>query len=294
MLIKIISKFLFSSLIFLSVTLSYADTFSVGAESLRASSDKFSSSKDFKKMAEKVIFEPIKNNQIWELKILDFQPLSDSFDYHQTKTFKRAEYKDWLPFMLTFKASSTKEYYTSVMQFAKQNFQMSSDKDNYDLINFVKIAAQPMDGRKNSVKVFPMIRKSYKMSNKQKDIFSSLYSEYWNNLGKDLGLVVSLYNHEGKFKKSAYFNYMTNSKSQTDFARSPKYKTGFPMYDPIFIDFHGELKMPHFGKLQPIYQDHNYNFSTNNFTFGIILLLRQDDVAQLKDIKIKFKKVSFY
>ena len=130
------------------------------------------------------------------------------------------------------------------------------------------------------------IRKSYEMTNRQIDIFSSLYKKYIKNEG----FKVSLYNQNGLFKQSLYRNYLEHPASSS---------VDFPLYFRAYTKVDGKLiqNMSKFRPyMAPIYRANpvhkSITFSKNDLTFGILLLLSEDDVTQLKDIKIEFVTLS--
>ena len=255
----------------LNVALKY-----VGTDSLKAISfDKFASSKDFKKMAEKVIFEPLKDNKIWELKIVDFKHIDENSDYRKPSSTR---YDDLLPFMLSIKASASKEYYNSVMQFIEKNSQeevyVKKTSRTKQVIRFENLQLT----NTNTYGVKSSIRKVY-MTDKKMNILFSLSKRYKQSM--NYKFVVSLYNQEELFKQSLFGTYFNRLERGFDFPMSTKISTKLKQEFKV-----NELKYRRTPPLTSMAK--NFTFRKNNLTFGIILLLSEDDIAQLKDMKIEF------
>ena len=90
---------------------------------LRAKQD-FSSIKDFKKMFDKIVIEPVLNSSAYSLNVDSIEPYEEEVQYRFTddRDQKNAyENGDLMPYIIKFKSSLNKEYFESVAEFYEKS-----------------------------------------------------------------------------------------------------------------------------------------------------------------------------
>ena len=251
----------------------------VGTDNLKAVSlDKFTAKNDFNKMAKKVIFDPIiENKYIFDLKIVDFQPYN--IDDIKRRRFSLKKYNNRLPFKLSIKLSTDSNYLNSVEQFidknSKESFEGIRKGEGINIVSFVDTVRKLTKRRYNYNFKY---KRNYKMTTAKIDTLISLNKTYIYDL------LVSIYNEEGLFKQSSLkrFDRVDISTGGGDFPIGPQVRTlGYlsKYLSPlIYVKDYPVL----WGGLHK-----GFILSKNNLTFDFILWLNEDDIRQLKNIKIE-------
>ena len=107
---------------------------------------KITNTKEFKKLAKKVIFDPIiENKKIHDIKIISLKPLEEDnilFKHNERYIQKNLEEEDRYPFELTFSIGLNPNYFESVKQFVKKTSKGKSNKkwkkNEFYFIKYVK------------------------------------------------------------------------------------------------------------------------------------------------------------
>lgn len=279
--------------------------------------DKFESTDDFRTMAERVIYQPLKENkQIYTIDIKKFAPVAE-YDINRMNWIKSSGYNvekkkalagELLPFKLDFYISLNQDYLDSILQFfensAKQTFSYKKTGDFFLQIIETPQFTKNFDSNIDRIARESKTLKAFEFSQFNYNILQTLHTNFIvgsNSCNRSKGkytpyMVISLLNAQNTVIKKAVFS----NGSHEGLSPSSSYSSGSaPNTDINISDI---LSMKSMRSLQsiamPVITGHvsayvmksnryNIYLIKNTNPMSCIMLLERGDAANIKGVKIE-------
>lgn len=258
--------------------------------------DKLSSAQSFKKMAQKVIFEPIKQRKkIHAIKILSFTPLDAlpkirvGHGWVEWKQGDKSRYKagELIPIRLDFKISLNDDYLNPVLQFLEKSskkvhtqhefFRYDNWYEKYYLIPFFEPTTNNSPFKRRLIKAFELEKGK-----------AELLKTLWGVLpGKDSSLFLEITLLDSNKSELGRLVYKARSKKLEIIKHDSSISAlSFPYFS------HGQEKFicqtnPYPRALVTGFPYMGVGFAKNNATFHVILFLDEKKIESVKALKIE-------
>lgn len=271
--------------------------------------DSFDSKKDFKTLADEIIYKPMRENvKIYDIEVLGLEPTEYNdvtkslYGTSDKIILEQISLGELIPFKLSFKMKLNNSYLSSVKSFLEKSSE-SIDEDpsvidirDMNSIAFGKIPASlknPSSYRNDTLKRNFELTKVYKLSSANGNIMKALSS---NQKLTPIVSIKLLDESNEKIKRYVYTYYSTHfaecksafvgcSQVSDNTAISSKMlyvsdniNVGYDYYDMEFL-----VGLPL--KLR----DESNLFSVNEFPINALLFLTKDEASKVKNIKIEVK-----
>ena len=262
-------------------------------EFFAVSADKLSSAKSFKEMAQKIIFDPIKENKkIWDIKVLSLKPLDappQNVIYNLGwQQGDRSKYKlgELIPIRLDFKISLNNEYLNPVLQLLEKSskkvykrhkfWRNNNWHEKFYLIPFFEIGVQNTRTNRRLIKAFELKQRDAEIL---KELWRVQVSMRYYQPVLEITLLDSNKSELGRLVyKNRGFAFAFRERESSISASTLYYSHGRKLiYHTETYKRSLELGLPGEGA----------GFAKNNLTFQLFFVLDEEKIEAVKAIKIE-------